>query len=235
MYKRENPAQQQRNGQHDEKVAHVNARGVGRKVDGKEGQNRYQRRTQQRHGGFATDGRQGFAARFARLEVDQDAVDDDDGVVDQHTHRQDECTQRDALHRAVGETQHKERPDDDDDQAETDNQSAAEAHRQHENSHDNSDRFEQIDQKGHQRIGDTLRLIEDFVVFDARRKTGLLQFGQFALHFGTHFHDVAARCCGDGDAQRIATVVEQFVAHGFGIAAFDRGDIANRSWSSSWP
>ena len=112
MHQRQHPAQQQRHGQHDEQIAHVDTRRIGREEDRQERKDGDQRRTQQRHRRLPADGRHRLAARFPEFQVDQDAVHDHDGIVDQHSHGQDERRQRHALHRSVGHPQNQERSHD---------------------------------------------------------------------------------------------------------------------------
>ena len=91
MDQRQHPAQQQGHRQHN--VARIDSRGVGRHEDGQESYDGYQRGPQQRHGGLPPDGGHGLHPVLAGFQVHQYAVDDDDGVVHQHTHCEYECSQ----------------------------------------------------------------------------------------------------------------------------------------------
>ena len=226
MHQRQHPAQQQRHGQHDEQIAHVDTRRIGREEDRQERKDGDQRRAQQRHRRLPADGRHRLAARFPEFQVDQDAVHDHDGIVDQHSHGQDERRQRHALHRSVGHPQNQERSHDGHHQTDADDHSAAETHRKHQNGHDDHHRLDQVYQKRPQRILDPLGLVENLVAGDSRREALGLQLGQTAFHLGPDLDDVAARSRRDGDAERTLPLVGHLVAHGFGVAVLHARDVA---------
>ena len=128
MNQRQHPAEQQRHSQYDEQVARIYPGRIRRKENGKEGDDGYQSGSQQRNGCLTADSRHGFHARFSRLQVHQNAVDDDDGIVHQHTHGQDEGTQRHPLHGASCRLQEEERTKHRDYQADADDKPALESH-----------------------------------------------------------------------------------------------------------
>ena len=93
-------------------------------------------------------GGQGLHARFACLQIDQDAVNDYDGVIYQHTHGQDEGSERYALHGAPCAEQEEKRSEHGNDQADADDHATLEAHGPHEDEHYNGHRLDQVDDKG---------------------------------------------------------------------------------------
>ena len=103
---RQNPTQYQADCQHDKQVAHVSTGGVGTHKNRQERQYGNQRRAKERHSGFLTDGNHRRPPIDAALQIHVDAIYDDNRIIHQHSHRQDERAERNPLQRAVQHTKH---------------------------------------------------------------------------------------------------------------------------------
>ena len=123
----------------------IDTRCVGREENGQEGQNGDQCCTQQRHGCLPANGCHGLHTLLAALQIDQDAVDDHNRIIDQHTHGEDEGAERDALHGSVQGVEEQEGAEYGDNQADADDESALETHRDHQDENHDHDRFDQVD------------------------------------------------------------------------------------------
>lgn len=105
MHQSQHPTCQQTDAQYQEEVFGVFSGRIGRKVYTEERRSGNDGSAQQRHGRIAPDAVEiAFRSKSPFL-VDQDAVHDDDGIVDQHTHRHDERPERDALQRRAADEQ----------------------------------------------------------------------------------------------------------------------------------
>ena len=110
----EQPTEQQRHGNDDEKVAHIHARSVGTEEDGHEGKDGDERGPKQRHGGLPANRGERLGAWLAPAQVDEYAIYDDDGIIDQHAHGKDERSQGHTLQRAIETVKNEKRAEDDD-------------------------------------------------------------------------------------------------------------------------
>ena len=93
MDQSENPAEEERYSQDDEEVTDINAGSIGGKEDGEESEDCNQGSTQQRHCRFLADGGKSLRPWFAGGEVNEDTIDYDYGIIDEHTHSEDERSQ----------------------------------------------------------------------------------------------------------------------------------------------
>ena len=227
VYQGQDPAQQQGNGQHDKEVVDIDASRVGRQEDGQEGEDGDERGTEQRHGGTLARRCQGLHARLPGLEVDEDAIYDDDGIIDQHAHGQDERGQRDALHGAVQRTEHKDGAHDDDDKAGTDDDAALDAHEEHEEHDNDEDGLYEVEGKSAQGIVHTVRLVEDLVAGHAHGKAGSLQLCDAAFHGTPHLGDVGTRRTGYEHADGRLVVIVEGIANGLLDALLHLGNVGH--------
>ena len=115
-----------------------------------------------------------------RFFVDQNAVHDDDGIVDQHPHGDNKGTQRDTLQGRSAHQQDGERYGDRENEAESDNQTAAQSHGEDQDQNDDGNRFDQIPHKGGDRFIHLVGLKEDLVGGESGRE-GLHRFGQSCI------------------------------------------------------
>jgi len=116
MCERQDPGEQQGNRDDDEEVVNVDAGCIGTDEDGPKGEDGDERGAQKWHRGTTTDRRQHAATRRAAFLADENAVHDDNRVVDEHAHRQHEGCERDALQRPVETLQDEQRSHDDGDE-----------------------------------------------------------------------------------------------------------------------
>ena len=188
----EGPAEQQRHGEHYEEVAHVDAGGVGRQEYREESEDGDECGAEQWHGGAAADAGKGLAPGYAAAEVDKDAVDDDNGIVDEHAHGENKRAERYALHSAPEVEQEEERPQHYNDERHANYHSAAQPHGEHEDEDDDGHRFGKVDKESGERIGDALRLVEHAVHLDAGGQSLLPQLGKHAVDLLAHLDDVGA-------------------------------------------
>ena len=93
VHQSQDPTQQQTRRQHDKPIAHIDACRIGRKENGQKCEDGNDRSSEQRHGGFTTDGAHRFAARLAQLQIDQNTIYYDDRIVHQHPHCENERRQ----------------------------------------------------------------------------------------------------------------------------------------------
>ena len=222
----QNPTQEERHGQDDEEVAHVDAGRIGRKEDGIERQNRNHRGAEQRHRRTLADVRHGGqTGLFGVVHIHQDAVDDHDGIVHQHTHGQDESGEGDALHRALHEAQEQKTADDDDTERGADDDAALDAHEEHQDDHHNHHTLDEVRHEGAKRINDTLRLIEHLVHLNAGGETRGAQLLEALLDGGAHLGDVGLGRSGYQNAQGTLSVVSHGITHRFLDALLHLGNV----------
>jgi hypothetical protein len=143
---REQPAEQHGIQDHPEQRAGVLAHLGGRQSNGTEGQNADRGAAQQRPLGRLHDGHGGTAGILAPLQPHENAVSDDDRIVDQHAERDDQRAERDALHGDAVEVHGDHRPGHGQQQDHADDEPAAHAHEYHE--------YQHHDRHGRNQVGD---------------------------------------------------------------------------------
>ena len=211
MHEGKNPGQHERYGNDDEEVAHIDACRVGAEEDGPEGKDGNECGTQEGHCRTASDAGQCLHTRASLLHVNKYAVYDDDGIIHQHTHRQDECSEAHALQRAVESFEHKQRTKHDGEQAEADDDSGLEAHREDEDNDNDEHRLEQVDEECVEGCLDALGLVEDLLELHAHRHR-LTKLRNSLLHLLADLHDVLVRYSCNRDAEGSLTVTLHLVA-----------------------
>ena len=119
---------------------------------------------------MSSDGGHGFHARLSGFQIHQDTVDNHDGIIHQHPHGEDERTERNTLQCAVHGLQEEEGAKHGNHQAITDDESALEAHGNHEDCNHDEYRFHQVDGEGAKGIAYSFGLVEYLVNFQAGRE-----------------------------------------------------------------
>ena len=221
----QHPAQQQRKGQHDEQRFHDlghRRRGQIQRQEREYGDQRGAQQAPPRGVGSVDDGRAACRApQHGLLRI----VGDDDGVVDEHAHCDDESRQRGAVQPFAQELHQQQRAADREQQRTADQHPGAESHDEHDDQDDDGDRFGQIeDERGVGLAGDAVFGIEHRQLHAhghlARER------GQHAVDLLPGLHHVDARFGRNADAHGAAAVDAHHRLRRFGIAPFDTGDVA---------
>ena len=221
---RQHPAHQQRNQQHQEQRAAVFAGAVLRGPDRRERQDRHRRGAQQRPLGLLHDGQGGLDLVLPLLRRDQHAFGDDDGIVHQHSQRDDERPQADPLEQDAQILHDEHRAHHRHHQHHPDQHAALHAHGQQQDGHHDDDRLDQVDQKAADRDVHAVGLVRNHAEFDADGRFGA-QFLQAPVDGFAHHHHVAALDRGNAQPDAGLAVVAQEIPGRIEIAAPDRRDV----------
>ena len=195
----QHPAQQQRDGDHDEERREQLARDVGREVDRQEGEHGDERRSQQRHGGALHGVEDGGPLAGAALHVDQGGVVDHDRVIHQHTHRDDDRRQRHALQRDAGRLHVDQGAEDGEDQAAADQEPVLQADEEEQYDHHRQHGENQVEDEALVGHGRLMPLVVDDVEVVALRHI-LAGLVDVVGHTPGHLHHIAIGDGRDGDA-----------------------------------
>jgi len=144
---RRHPAQHQRYENHPEQGCTILSCTIRRCTDRSEGGNRHDGGTEKWNRGLPNDIPGSTERTLPLLHFDPHAVGDHNGVVHQHTECDDQCSQRYSLKGNITHGHKDKSAHDRDQQHGTDNQSAAEPHKQKQHHHDNDDGLRQVYQK----------------------------------------------------------------------------------------
>ena len=175
MRQRQHPTQQQGYRQHDKQIPHVLSRRVRGNKNREESQYGNQRGPQQRHGRLLRYIRQRRRTLHAPFQIYQYPVDNHDRVVHQHSHGNNQRSQRNPLQRPVKKIKHHERPQHDNHQSRTDNHPAPEPHGKHQHQNHDYHRFHQINHENINGIPHPVRLKKYFLKIHAHWNPGLFQ------------------------------------------------------------
>ncbi len=225
LRQREHPAEQQRQGQHDEKRLDDFGDGRRSEVEGQEREDGNQGSPQQTPAGSDGGVDHGAAALDTPKHRLLGVVGDDDGVVDQHAHGDDEPSQRSTVEPLAEKLHQKQRSADRKEQRTADQHPGAEPHDEHDDGDDDGDRFGQIDKK--RRIGltgDAVLGIENGELH-AHGHPGRLGV-EDAADAVAGLHDIGLRIGRNADADGPAAVDAHESLRRLGVAPLHARDVA---------
>ncbi len=196
-----------------------------REANGCEGEYAHQRAAQKRPLGLVHDGLRNIQFLRTALHADQDALGDDDGVVDHHAQRDDQRAQRDPVHRDAADTHGGECREDRQQQNRADDRRGSEAHENEERDDHDDERRDHVDDEVLNRGIDDRALVIVLVQLDAYRAAAL-RLGDARIDVLPDLDDVAAEDAGHADRDRRLAVVAIEFARRRLVAAPHAGDIA---------
>ncbi len=162
---------------------------------------------------------------FAFLDVTEDVLDQDDGVIYQHPKRHDQREEHDHVQRHAERADHHERQEHGERDGEGDHQAVAHAHEEEQHADDEQEAGDDAVLQLADHVVDDLRLVAEGAVSDACGPALLVLFDQFpdCVH---DLHDVRARALRDGDRDRRLPVHAR-VARAIGEGVDDTSDVAD--------
>ena len=221
----QHPAQQQREGQHDEQRLDDLGHRRGGEVQRQKREYGDQRGPQQappRGVGSLDDGRAACRAPQHGLLC---IVGDDDGVVDEHAHRDDETGQRGAVQPLAQKLHQEQRAADREEQRTADQHPGAEAHDEHDDQNDDRNRLGEVEnERGIGLPGDAVLGIEHRQLHAQRHLPR--ERSQQGFDLRTGLHHVDALLGRDADAHGAAAVDAHHRLRRLGVAPLDAGDVA---------
>ena len=197
---------------------------MGRIVDRQEGQDGDHRRSQQRESRRGTGPEDGHPLAHAALHGDERRIRDDDGIVHQHTHGDDDRRERHALQGDPLNLHDHQRGEDRKDQSAADQQAVAQADEEEQDGDNRQHRNHEVpDETAVGHLGFVALIVDrmEGITLGQGRGKGVDAVG----HRPGHLHDVARRDRGDGHAQGRTSVDAHEVRGRTGIALLDAGDI----------
>gem|GEM_PF-6153880 len=221
----QHPAQQQRKGQHDEQRLDDLGHRRGREVQRQKREYGDQRSSQQappRGVGSVDDG---AAACHAPQHGLLCIVGDDDGVIDEHAHRDDETGERRAVQPLAQKLHQEQRAADRKEQRTADQHPGAEAHDEHDDPDDDRNRLGEVeDERGVGLPGDAVLGIEHRQL----HAQGHLprEGSQQRIDLRSGLHHVDAVLGRDADAHGTAAVDAHHRLRRLGVTPLDAGDVA---------
>ena len=221
----QHPAQQQREGQHDEQRLDDFGHRRGGEVQRQKREYGDQRGPQQappRGVGSLDNGRAACRAPQHGLLC---IVGDDDGVVDEHAHRDDETGQRGAVQPLAQKLHQEQRAADREEQRTADQHPGAEAHDEHDDQNDDRNRLGEVEnERGIGLPGDAVLGIEHRQLHAQRHLPR--ERSQQGFDLRTGLHHVDALLGRDADAHGAAAVDAHHRLRRLGVAPLDAGDVA---------
>jgi hypothetical protein len=201
----EHPGKQQRDADNRKKREHELARGVGAEADPGESHDADHGRAEQRDLGFACRLFCGVTRVFPTPHRDLHAFGNDDAIVHQHAHGDDERAERNAFHFDGEQSHEQERADHGQQQRDPDNPCRAQAHEKSKHDDDNADRHGQIDEEVVGRLIHDDMLLVDGVKLDAVGDLNL-QIGKSGIDAIADVNNVFRCQPGDTEGERLDTV-----------------------------
>ena len=221
----QHPAQQQREGQHDEQRLHDlghRRRGQIQRQEREYGNQRGAQQAPPRGVGSIDDG---LASPRAPQHGLLCIVGDDDGIIDEHAHSDDESRQRSAVQPLAQKLHQQQRAADREQQRTADQHPCAETHDEHDDQDDDRHRLGQIeDERGVGLAGDAVFGIEHRQ-FHAHGHLAR-ERGQHAVDLRPGLHHIDARFGRDADAHGPAAIDAHHRLRRLGVTPLDAGDVA---------
>ena len=221
----QHPAQQQRKRQHDKQRLDDLGHGRRRQIQRQEREDGDQRGAQKAPARCRGPLDEGLPARSAAQHRLTGVVRNDDGVVDEHPHGDDEPGKRRAVQPFAQELHQEQRPADREEQRAPDQHPRAEAHHQHDDRNDDRHRLRKVQQEGPRRFTGNAVLGVEHRKLQPHGHSGRQRREQ-GVDPLPGLHHVDARLGRDADSRGPASVDPHQRPGRLRIAAFDPRQVA---------